>query len=179
MSVLSERELEQARSVRTALAPALDPADQFFREAMEASVEPWDTLLGPQAVQELETALKALTGPTLAGLAVKEEEATAILTILFGTGQVPPEWWRTPLGRLVGPAAPDTGITQAYAAAILEVQRGAVGTMAVRGTLAPYDGPRPPSAGRPTKRAMLSRRSVLERLAKVSRKDWAVTQSTR
>jgi hypothetical protein len=142
---------------------------QFAAELRKAVTGPLEALTGQEAGVDLDEAQKAVTG-LLAGSGGPEEArraAMAVVALLFRGGPVPAEWWRTPLGLLVGPLLPDAPLTQDEAAAILGVTRGtvAVALSPRRGTLARFDGPVPRGRGKPTS-GRVSRSAVLARLAR-------------
>jgi len=146
-----------------------EAAEQLVREAMAVSVRPWGVILGESFGSSFGRVLEDGVEAVVAGLGDggegREALAVALVGVLFGRGDVPPEWWGTPLGLAVGPHLPDAGLTQAEAAAILGVRRGTVGTRVCRGNLAQF-GPSPGGrAGRPSAMGQVSRKAVLREVA--------------
>lgn len=93
--------------------------------------------------------------------------ATEVMTALFGDADPPPEWWRTPLGRVVARSIGDDGeaVSQSVAAAMLGVSRSTVAQMLYRADHGlPGSGglERHPDGG-------ITRASVLARLARPTR----------
>lgn len=149
---------------------AATPAKQLHDELQHA-LEPLGVLMGDQVQQQLSTALQGRSEAVLEALAgdAGESVAVAVLAVVWGSGEPPATWWRSPLGRLVGPRLPDAPVTHQVAADILGVKRGTVSQLASRPNgLATVDAPRPSGPGRPTTSRQVSRRSVLERLDRLS-----------
>jgi DNA-binding CsgD family transcriptional regulator len=143
---------------------------QFVKETAKTSVKPWDVLLGQVFAASFARLVAERSGDIVTRLRGGDDAgclAGAVVTVLFGTGDIPPEWWRTPLGLAVGPHLPDAGLTQREAAAILGITYGAVGTKVRRGNLGQFGPPPKVRAGRPSVNGIgpLSRRSVLEEVA--------------
>lgn len=85
------------------------------------------------------------------------QTAIDVMCALWPTGDPPPDWWSTPLGRMVARSGGVDGsdaVTQSVAAAMLGVTRGTVAQLVHRGTL-----DRHPDGG-------VTRASVLARLAR-------------
>lgn len=135
-------------------------------DELQRAVEPLGVLVGELVQHEVAQALQSRCEDVLEALRGEGGKATAvaIMAVVWGSGEPPALWWRTPLGRLIGPLLPDAPITHQVAADILGVKRGTVGELVKRTALATVDAPRPSGPGRPTTTRQVSRSSVLERL---------------
>lgn len=141
--------------------------NQLVSEITEAVSEPFRILLGDNTGKTITTRLKTVQGHLEAVLTAGGEDgrecAQAIVALLW-RGHIPPQWWSTPLGLLVGQLLDDAPITQFEAAAILNVQQGTIATLLKRGALTRSDIPRPDEWMGPKNAQPVSRASVLARL---------------
>lgn len=143
-------------------------AIQLLKELKPAVLEPLTVLAGAEAASAAQGALEARVEQVIEEMSAPadsdrgQEEADAVLTILFAGDQPPAEWWDTQLGRLVAVHCSDTGLTQAMASEILGLKRGTISVLVKRGTLATVKGTEP---------RRVSRRSVLNRKIRLADKD--------
>jgi hypothetical protein len=103
-----------------------------LEDSLGALADAWGTLLGTDVAQALRDRIDANADAILAN--ADAATASALLTVLWGSGEVPASWWGTPLGRAVRAQSP-RGVTQAQAADILGVTRGTIAQLVSRGTL--------------------------------------------
>lgn len=126
-------------------------------EDLSPALEAVAQLLGLD-LAELLTLAETRARGILAEVAADPGGAIALATLLWGNGEPPADWWRTPLGLVMAQAVQyddTTDLTQQHAADILGVARGSVAQMLARGTLA-----RSPRGG-------VARASVLHRLCRL------------
>jgi hypothetical protein len=144
--------------------------EQLAEELQEAVVAPLGELLGSGAGFELEDCLRGAQSSLGAAMArgdTRGQLVASLVVDLLWRGHVPPEWWSTSLGLLVGGLLEDVPITQFEAAAILGVQQGTISKLLARGFLARSDRPRPADWMGPKAALPVSRASVLSRLARL------------
>ncbi len=141
---------------------------------LKAAWRVWGTLIGYELKKAGQDALQHRSGLLYQELSSEDGAAAAeaVLGALWGRGEPTAEWWRSPLGVVVGLALDrDIPVTQQMAADILQVQRGTVGVLVRRGGdsgLAQVATSRKRGPGRPTEVNQVSLRSVLERLQRLS-----------
>lgn len=104
-----------------------------LEDSLGAQADAWGALLGADLAQALRDRIDANADAILAEVDAAST-AIALLTVLWGSGEIPAFWWGTPLGRAVRAQSPQ-GVTQAQAAEILGVTRGTISQLVSRGTL--------------------------------------------
>jgi hypothetical protein len=113
-------------------------AEQLRRElgAVAASVI---ALFGSDLVETVELRLHDRSAMLAANLCGEDDvlagrTVSEVMPALFPNGDPPPDWWRTPLGRVVARSFGDDGeaVTQSVAAAMLGVTRSTVAQMLYR-----------------------------------------------
>lgn len=118
-------------------------AHQLRRELHERAY-PLAVLAGPTAVAELDTEYVAqrIAGQIAQAFASDDDRLLAecvidVMAALWPTGDPPPEWWQTWVGRACAHSAGDDGrtVTQSIAAAMLGLAVGSIGPMIARGDL--------------------------------------------
>jgi hypothetical protein len=133
-----------------------------LREELGSRLHALAVLAGPDATIDWPRALDARVSMLAGQLAAADDDVLAetvvdVMAALWPTGDPPPEWWRTPVGRRCAASlgAEDSAeVTHSVAAAMLGVARGGIGKMVARGDLE-----RHPDGG-------VTRASVLLRLAR-------------
>lgn len=122
---------------------AEDTAVDQLADALAAELVDALSAVGWTDLADLARARIWATAKRLATQLSCEDERLAAQTVIDCAGHLwpldpEPEWWRTPVGRLVarsvGPE--DAAVTQAEAAAMLGVTRGTIAQLVSRGTLA-------------------------------------------
>lgn len=91
-------------------------------------------ILAARAEQAAERIAADLTNPDVA------VRTAAELVAALWTGDPPPDWWTTDLGRAVAGAGGDDPVSFGTAAAILGVSRGTVSQLVARETVTRYPG---------------------------------------
>lgn len=133
-----------------------------LRDELHQRAYPLGVLAGPDAALDWPAALEQRAGVLAAQLCQDEDDHLAAETVidvmaaLWPTGDPPPEWWTTPLGRVVARSvgADDAEVvTHSVAAAMLGVTRGTIAQLVHRGKL-----DRHPDGG-------VLRSSILQRIA--------------
>lgn len=141
---------------------------------LRAAWRVWGTLIGYELKKAGQDAIQQRSAALYDELRSEDGSmaAEAVLAALWGRGEPSAEWWRSPLGVLVGLALKrEVAVTQQMAADILGVKRGTVGVLVRRGGdngLAQVAAPRLRSAGRPAEVNRVALRSVLERLQRLA-----------
>lgn len=134
-----------------------------LRDELGARLQALGALLGPDMTIAMHEALRMHLPSMAVQLAQDRDDRLAaqtavdVMCALWTDSDPPPEWWRTPVGRMVARSvgADETdAVTHSVAAAMLGVPRGSVGTLVHRGQL-----DRHPAGG-------VTRGSVLARLAR-------------
>ena len=131
----------------------MTPAEQLADELHARLVGPLRAIGCPDLADLVEARLPGVVERLIGQLAAEDERlAGQTVTDLAGVGwdlNPAPEWWQTPLGRLVARqvahASTDT-VTLAYAGLMLGVGRSTVLRLVERGRLDPGDGA--PGGGR-------------------------------
>ena len=117
-----------------------------LRDELHARADPLAVLAGPDAVAALDTDRVAdRVAAQLAGaIAADDDRLLAEIVIdlmaaLWPTGDPPPEWWQSPVGRAcahsIGDADHADSVTHSVAAGMLGLARGSIGPMVARGDL--------------------------------------------
>ncbi len=118
----------------------MTPIDQLIDE-LEAATLPLAGLLGVDLQPLLSTRIAEAAPRIVAELSDTAEShsvAADLLWTLHGEAGPPPQWWRSPLGRLCAAAVADStaeAVTRAKAAEILGVTSGTIQQLLHRGTL--------------------------------------------
>lgn len=114
-----------------------------LRDELGCRAHPLAVLAGPDETLTWPTRLEARAeGIALALLSSDDEEAAGmavdVMAALWPTGDPPPEWWTTPVGRVLARSvgADDAeAVTHSVAAAMLGVTRGTIAQLVHRGKL--------------------------------------------
>ncbi|MCB1290778.1 MAG: hypothetical protein KDB45_04510 [Mycobacterium sp.] len=122
---------------------AEDTAVEQLADALAAELVDALSAVGWTDLADLARARIWATAERLAAQLDPSDEHVAAQTVIDCAGHLwpvdpEPEWWRTPLGRLVALSVgrEDAAVTQAEAAAMLGVTRGTIAQLVSRGTLA-------------------------------------------
>lgn len=141
---------------------AEETAAEQLADALDAELASGLAAVGWTDLADLARARIWATANRLAAQLDPSDEHLAAQTVIDCAGHLwpvdpEPEWWRTPLGRLVARSVgrDDAAVTQSEAAAMLGVTRGTIAQLVSRGTLARHP------AGGVDRAAVLARMAML------------------
>lgn len=152
---------------------ARDQAAIQLAHELQAALLPVAPLLGLDIHDRVQERARGKVASILAILRSDDDKLAAghgsdLMHALWGHGDPPPEWWRSPLGLVCAKALGSTAgesISHSVASAMLGTHRGTVASLVHRGTL-----DRHPDGG-------VLRSSVLLRLARQNGTSWIVHDS--
>ena len=121
-----------------------DAAARQLADELDARLQAWAPLVGVGDVLELSRRLRAAAERTVAELAQDQDDRLAaetvltVMSVLDPESDPPPEWWGTPLGRLVARSLGRDDAeawSPSVAAAVLGVTKGTIDQLRHRGVL--------------------------------------------
>ena len=121
-----------------------DAAARQLADELDARLQAWAPLVGVGDVLELSRRLRAAAERTVAELAQDQDDRLAaetvltVMSVLYPESDPPPEWWGTPLGRLVARSLGRDDAeawSPSVAAAVLGVTKGTIDQLRHRGVL--------------------------------------------